>query len=55
MDGELLQENFENIYWSICAVRCLNLILKDIGSLSHMVELTKKASKVTTLIYIKFL
>ncbi|PKA66545.1 hypothetical protein AXF42_Ash003199 [Apostasia shenzhenica] len=49
--GELLHGKFSNIYWSPCAAHCINLILKDIGSMSHVAELAKNASKVTLFIY----
>ncbi|PKU74497.1 hypothetical protein MA16_Dca003700 [Dendrobium catenatum] len=49
--GELLHERFNNIYWSSCSAHCLNLILKDIGNMSHIQELAKRASKVTIFVY----
>ncbi|PKU70417.1 hypothetical protein MA16_Dca007169 [Dendrobium catenatum] len=49
--GQLLHERFNNIYWSPCAAHCMNLILKDIGSLPLIEELAKKASKLTIFCY----
>ncbi|KAI0499632.1 hypothetical protein KFK09_017840 [Dendrobium nobile] len=49
--GELLQTRFNNIYWSPCAAHCLNLILKDLGSMPLIEDLAKKASKVTIFAY----
>ncbi|KAI0495898.1 hypothetical protein KFK09_022205 [Dendrobium nobile] len=49
--GELLHEKYGNIYWSPCAAHCINLILKDIGSMPYITELARKASKVTIFIY----
>ncbi|KAK8935149.1 hypothetical protein KSP39_PZI013556 [Platanthera zijinensis] len=49
--GALLHEKFANIYWSPCAAHCLNLILKEICSLSHVKDLATKASKLTILVY----
>ncbi|PKU65066.1 hypothetical protein MA16_Dca004681 [Dendrobium catenatum] len=49
--GELLHERFNSIYWSPCFAHCLNLILKDIGNMSHIQELAKRASKVTVFVY----
>ncbi|KAK8914409.1 hypothetical protein KSP39_PZI024118 [Platanthera zijinensis] len=49
--GELLHQKYGNIYWSPCAAHCLNLVLKDIGNLSHVSELAKNASKVTVFVY----
>ena len=31
--GKLIQEKYEHIFWSPCAAHCLNLLLKDIGSI----------------------
>ncbi|PKU71915.1 hypothetical protein MA16_Dca013796 [Dendrobium catenatum] len=49
--GQLLHERFNNIYWSPCAAHCMNLILKDIGSMPLIEELAKKASKLTIFCY----
>ncbi|KAI0498297.1 hypothetical protein KFK09_021538 [Dendrobium nobile] len=49
--GELLHERFGNIYWSPCSAHCLNLILKDIGNMSHIQDLAQRASKVTIFVY----
>ncbi|XP_020681961.1 uncharacterized protein LOC110099218, partial [Dendrobium catenatum] len=49
--GELLKARFNNIYWSPCAAHCLNLILKDLGSMPLIEDLAKKASKVTIFAY----
>ncbi|XP_039120077.1 uncharacterized protein LOC120256474 [Dioscorea cayenensis subsp. rotundata] len=49
--GKLLQERYEHIYWSPCAAHCLNLLLKDIGKMPHVVELANRASKVTIFVY----
>ncbi|KAK8933479.1 hypothetical protein KSP39_PZI015493 [Platanthera zijinensis] len=49
--GELLHERYDNIYWSPCAAHCINFILKDIINLSHMVDITRNASKITVFIY----
>ncbi|XP_057444664.1 uncharacterized protein LOC130736909 [Lotus japonicus] len=49
--GKLLHQKYENIFWTPCAAHCINLILKDIGSLPHIADLASKASKVTIFIY----
>lgn len=49
--GRLLHQKYENIFWSPCAAHCLNLLLKDIGSMPHIADLASKASKVTTFVY----
>ncbi|XP_031281344.1 uncharacterized protein LOC116139837 [Pistacia vera] len=43
--GRMLSEKYENITWSPYAAHCLNLILKDISELDHIVHLTKRASE----------
>ncbi|XP_020684054.1 uncharacterized protein LOC110100747 [Dendrobium catenatum] len=48
---EFLQAIFNNIYWLPCAVHCLNLILKDLGSMPLIEDKAKKASKVTIFAY----
>ncbi|XP_039134542.1 uncharacterized protein LOC120271927 [Dioscorea cayenensis subsp. rotundata] len=49
--GRLIHEKYDHIYWSPCAVHCLNLILKDIGKRDHVAELVSRASKVTIFVY----
>ncbi|KAK7293059.1 hypothetical protein RJT34_15920 [Clitoria ternatea] len=49
--GRLIHEKYETIFWSPCAAHCLNLLLKDIGSMPHVAELAGKASKVTIFVY----
>ncbi|GAV92759.1 DUF659 domain-containing protein/Dimer_Tnp_hAT domain-containing protein, partial [Cephalotus follicularis] len=42
----LLHERYDNIYWSLCAAHCLNLLMKDISSMLHMDYLVSRASQV---------
>ncbi|XP_031257275.1 uncharacterized protein LOC116115259 [Pistacia vera] len=49
--GRMLSEKYENITWSPYAAHCINLILKDISELDHIVHLAKCASKVTKFVY----
>ncbi|KAL0404286.1 UNVERIFIED_CONTAM: hypothetical protein Sradi_2069400 [Sesamum radiatum] len=49
--GRLLSEKYPTICWSPCAAHCVNLILKDIGELSHVKDCAILASKVTCYIY----
>ncbi|XP_054788931.1 uncharacterized protein LOC129294532 [Prosopis cineraria] len=49
--GKLIKEKYKSIYWSPCAAHCLNLTLKDIASMSHVSQLTTKASKITVFVY----
>ncbi|XP_072054248.1 uncharacterized protein [Arachis hypogaea] len=36
--GKLIHEKYLNIFWSLCASHCINLILKDIASISHIAD-----------------
>ncbi|XP_031283147.1 uncharacterized protein LOC116141811 [Pistacia vera] len=49
--GRMLCEKYNNITWSPCAAHCINLMLKDIAEMDHVVCLTKRASKVTKFVY----
>ncbi|WCJ24686.1 hAT transposon superfamily [Euphorbia peplus] len=49
--GRLIHEKYANIYWSPCAAHCINLILKDIGSMSYVANLSSRASKITVFVY----
>ena len=43
---KLIHQMYDNFYWSHCATHCLNLPLKDIGSLPYVFDLVSHASKV---------
>lgn len=43
--GKLFHEKYGNIYWPPCATHCLDLILKDIHSMPHVMKLAKKSPK----------
>ncbi|XP_016194847.1 uncharacterized protein LOC107635796 [Arachis ipaensis] len=47
--GKLIHEKYPNIFWSPCAVHCINLILKDIASIPHIADIASHASKVTAI------
>ncbi|XP_050259849.1 uncharacterized protein LOC126704904 [Quercus robur] len=49
--GKLLCEKYKTISWSRCAAHCMNLVLQDMGDMSHVDSLKKRASKVTVFIY----
>nr|XP_025632247.1 uncharacterized protein LOC112726904 [Arachis hypogaea] len=49
--GRLINRKYDNIYWSLCAAHCLNLILKDISSKAHISNLATRASKITIFVY----
>ncbi|XP_031250759.1 uncharacterized protein LOC116108655 [Pistacia vera] len=49
--GRMLFEKYSSITWSPCAVHCINLMLKDIAEMSHIVNLSTCASKVTKFVY----
>ncbi|XP_031254029.1 uncharacterized protein LOC116111996 [Pistacia vera] len=47
----MLSEKYSSITWSPCAAHCINLMLKDIAEMSHIVNLSKRASEVTKFVY----
>ncbi|GMY24697.1 hypothetical protein FCV25MIE_19939 [Fagus crenata] len=47
----LLCGKYRNICWSPCTAHYLNLMLKDIGEMNHVVNLAKRASQITMYIY----
>ncbi|XP_031281794.1 uncharacterized protein LOC116140284 [Pistacia vera] len=42
--GRMLSEKHSSITWSPCAAHCINLMLKDIAEMSHIVNLSTRAS-----------
>ncbi|XP_031250002.1 uncharacterized protein LOC116107835 [Pistacia vera] len=46
----MLSEKYSSITWSPCVAHCINLMLKDIAKMSHIVNLSKRASEVTNII-----
>jgi hypothetical protein len=49
--GRLLMEEFPSIFWSLCAVHCINLILQDIGKLQSVCCVVEHAYGITKYIY----
>ncbi|XP_039042218.1 uncharacterized protein LOC120181063 [Hibiscus syriacus] len=49
--GKLLYEKYPFVCWSLSAAHCINLIMNDIGELSHVDSLITLASRVTIFIY----
>ncbi|XP_031261897.1 uncharacterized protein LOC116120101 [Pistacia vera] len=47
----MLSEKYSSIPWSPCAAHCINLMLKDIAEMSHIVNLLTRASEVTKFVY----
>ncbi|XP_052308920.1 uncharacterized protein LOC112327607 [Populus trichocarpa] len=47
----LLMEEFPSIFWSLCAVHCINLILQDIGKLQSVCCVVEHAYGITKYIY----
>nr|XP_027077099.1 uncharacterized protein LOC113700866 [Coffea arabica] len=45
--GRLLSEKYPTISWSPCAAHCLNLIMKDVGEMTHVKDVITLASRVT--------
>ncbi|KAJ0528228.1 putative transcription factor/ chromatin remodeling BED-type(Zn) family [Helianthus annuus] len=49
--GRLLCERYPSICWSPCATRRINMIMKDISEMPHVVDLLTLASQITVFIY----
>ncbi|KAJ7970826.1 DUF659 domain-containing protein [Quillaja saponaria] len=49
--GMMLYEKYPNIYWSPCAMHCLDLILNDIATVDHVACITFRSPKVTSFLY----
>ncbi|XP_030974102.1 uncharacterized protein LOC115994184 [Quercus lobata] len=49
--GKLLCEKYKTISWSPCAAHYLNLVLQDMGEMSHVERLKNRSTKVTVFIY----
>ncbi|XP_031253821.1 uncharacterized protein LOC116111812 [Pistacia vera] len=49
--GRMLSEKYSSITWSPCAAHCINLMLKDIAKMSHIVNLSTRAFEVTKFVY----
>lgn len=49
--GRMLSEKYPSITWSPCAAHSINLVLKDIAEMDHIVYLARRASEVTKFIY----
>ncbi|XP_031261742.1 uncharacterized protein LOC116119943 [Pistacia vera] len=43
--GRMLSKKYSSITWCPCAAHCINLMLKDIAEMSHIVNLSKRASE----------
>ena len=49
--GRLVCKKYPSISWSCCAARYINLILKDIREMPHVVDLADRGSKVSIFAY----
>ncbi|KAL8490386.1 hypothetical protein ACS0TY_025559 [Phlomoides rotata] len=49
--GKMLEVKRPHLYWTPCAVHCIDLMLEDIGKLSEFKSTLKKAISVTSYIY----
>ncbi|XP_031272487.1 uncharacterized protein LOC116130945 [Pistacia vera] len=43
--GRMLSEKYSSITWSLCAAHSINLVLKDIAEMDHIVYLARRASE----------
>lgn len=49
--GEMLMNKRKHLYWTPCAVHCVNLMLEEIGSTKHIKEVIDKSIKIIGVIY----
>ncbi|XP_031284355.1 uncharacterized protein LOC116143078 [Pistacia vera] len=49
--GRMFSEKYPSITWSPCAAHSINLVLKDIAEMNHIVYLARRASEVTKFLY----
>ncbi|XP_065853259.1 uncharacterized protein [Euphorbia lathyris] len=49
--GRKLTERYSTIKWSLCAVHCLNLVIKDIAEMPKVKDIATLASKITVFVY----
>ena len=49
--GMLLMEKWKHLFWSPCAVHCIDLMLEDIGSMKQIKETLDQAKMITGFIY----
>ena len=48
--GKQLMKNY-NLYWTSCAVHCIDLIFEDIGKRPNVIKVIKNACKIINFIY----
>ena len=48
--GKLLIKKY-NIYWTLCAAHCIDLMFEDIGKRTSIADVITKARKITNFIY----
>ena len=49
--GMLLMEKRKHLFWSPCAVHCIDLMFEDIGNMKHIKETLNQAKMITRFIY----
>ncbi|XP_039822849.1 uncharacterized protein LOC120685073 [Panicum virgatum] len=49
--GRILMDRIPTLFWSSCAVHCLDLMLEDMGKLHPFQKIIGRARRVTTFIY----
>jgi hypothetical protein len=49
--GLSLMEDYPNLFWTPCAEHCIDLMMADIGKLSHVTKLVEKGQTITKFIY----
>ncbi|WOL10682.1 hypothetical protein Cni_G19441 [Canna indica] len=49
--GEIIEHDYPHIYWTPCAVHCVDLMMKDIGDIPMVKSTVKKAQQIIYFIY----
>ncbi|XP_058105664.1 uncharacterized protein LOC131249115 [Magnolia sinica] len=49
--GKRIMEKHRTIFWTVCAVHCLGLMLEEIGMMGHVMKVLNKAKTITRFIY----
>jgi len=52
--GKLLEAKIHNIYWTLCAAQCINLMLEDIRKIHLIKNIIQRGVSLVGLIYIHY-
>ena len=51
LTGKLLEAKRPNLYWTLCAAHCIDLILEDIGKIPRIAKTLERVIQLTRYIY----